>query len=177
MDEQVTTQPPTTADESPSAKSQSGCIPQVPPWVAVAGMILALLIAAVIIRQIARPLSDLVFGNDVDVPIPEGATLEREEEDVGSVSRTMLYSTDQDACQVAQFYVNQDGVQCFFAPFACREDGTINLDDASSGFRTVGTCGKTELDSVDGFSWDVIISGGYDAEQGPATRFLVSIYE
>ena len=161
------------ADPSES-KKRFGWLPQLPPWVAVALMILVLLIAGVIIRRIAGPLSDLVFGNDTEVPIPDGATLIREEEG-GSASRTMRYSTQQDACAVYRFYLSQDDVECTPTPNACTSEGTINLNENTSSFRTVGSCRKTVSNTVGGFSWEVIVSGGYSV--GPATQFFISVFE
>ena len=160
--------------ESPSKKLLGGCIPQLPPWVVVALMILALMITAVVIRRIAGPLSDLVFGTETEVPIPDGATLVSEEEG-GSAARTMRYSTQQDACVVYRFYLSHQGVECTSTPNACTSEGMINLNENTSSFRTVGSCRKTESNTVSGFSWEVIISGGY--AQGPATQFFISVFE
>lgn len=163
------------AASQPSGKKLLGCVPDLPPWVLIALMILALLITGVVIRQIAGPLSDLVFGNDTDVPIPDGATLISEDDSAGSASRTMRYSTDQDACQVYRFYLSHDGVECTPTPNACTPEGTINLNENTSSFRTVGSCRKTESNTIGGYSWEVIISGGY--QQGPATQFFISVFE
>ena len=162
------------APQASGRKSRFEWISQLPPWVAVAMMILALLIAGIVIRRIAGPLSDLVFGTDVEVPIPDGATLIDEEEG-GSASRTMRYSTQQDACVVYRFYLSHEGVECTPTPSACTSEGTINLNENTSSFRTVGSCRKTQLNSVSGYSWEVIISGGYS--QGPATQFFISVFE
>lgn len=180
MDEQSTNLSSTdVADEQVTPKesgkrSLKGCIPDLPPWVVVALMILALMITGVVIRNIAGPLSDLVFGTNTEVPIPDGATLNGEDEG-GSASRTMRYSTNQDACAVYRFYLEQEDVECRITPFACNSDGTLNQGNDSSSFRTVGSCAKTESDRVGGSSWRVTISGGYS--NGPATRFFVEVFE
>lgn len=142
-----------------------------PLWVVAALGIVALIVTGYIITLIASPLSELVFSTSNDVPIPDGATLESEDEDAGSASRSYFYTTDASGCDVAVFYANQ-GAQCTSSAFLCNPDGTQRETDT---FTNAATCTYTEDQDVTGYSWQVFITTNYP--DGAPTRFRILVFE
>ncbi|NDJ86426.1 MAG: hypothetical protein GYB66_11100 [Chloroflexi bacterium] len=144
---------------------------RIPIWVLVVGMIFALVLAGFVVLQVVEPLADLLLDSGSDVPVPDGASLERERDDVGSASKEWLYATEQTGCDVAKFYADQ-GANCTFAPYAC---GLENEQTAYDSMFHVATCIKSEKNSVGGYSWRVDISSGF--QTGKPTRFSIALYD
>ncbi len=162
----------TDATGTPDVGKQTAARPRVavPAWVTIAGLVLVLVVAALIIVEIGSPLAELVLGNDPDVPVPDGAKLEGEWENQGSAQHEWLYNTDQIGCEVALFYAGQEA-NCVFAPFACGSEGQR---PGLEGAGHIATCRKTEKGAVTGYSWEVNISSGYP--EGPLTRFRIWLF-
>jgi hypothetical protein len=170
MSDPIENLPPTpdlSQDENPEQDSRRLVIPL---WVAIATLILALLIAGIIINQIATPLGDLIFGQDPDIPIPKGAKL-IEEREGGSAAKEWLYHIDKNGCEVAQFYQDQEGVECNFTGFSCTE-----IPDSGSQAYQIGACTFTETNSISGYSWHVDITQNQE-DSRIWTSFRVYLYD
>lgn len=144
---------------------------QIPLWVALAGMIVALIIAIIIMANILRPLVNLVFPNAAEIPLPPDAELIETNENPRTSDGEWLYGSPTDGCVLLGFFVEAGGT-CTLAPFAC-----VRTDDSPDerGYRSVGSCTGTKSDILNSYSWEVLIGTGYSGEY--TTRFRVYLYE
>lgn len=145
----------------------------VPPWVAIAFGIVALLATGVIISNIAPPLSDLLLSSDEDIPIPDGVRLISEGDEPDYASKDWYYASDLTGCEVAQFYLAQ-GANCRVQPFVC-DQNFVQTELSDTNFFNVATCSRAENDTISGSGWQVIISSGY--QDGEQTRFRVYLFD
>ncbi len=158
---------------STGAEGRGGCLPYIPPWVAIAFGAVALLAAGIIISRIGGPLADLILSEAPEIPVPNDVRLLSEQEDTSYARHEWLYTTDQSGCEVARFYLDQ-GATCRFQPFVCNEAFEQN-DLSEVNFFNVATCTRSETDNVTGSSWQVLISSGH-REDG-RTRFRIYLFE
>lgn len=165
---------PSTHDEAAETPPESAPVARsrlaLPLPVAIAGLILALLLSGLILVEIAPPLAELVFGNDPDIPIPEGATVLSTEITSGRSEKEWLYGTDMTGCEVIRFYADQ-GATCQVTPFACAPDQRTDMQ----GIMQIGICGMTEKGSVTDHAWDIYVSSNFP--DGAFTRFRVSLFK
>lgn len=141
---------------SQPAPRAGGCA--LPWWVMLAGMAVALVLAAIILGRVVEPLSGLLFP--AEAPRPGGATL------VETYDESRVYRTDQPAVDVAAFYQSKGGA-CQYAP-ASLQQGT--------GPYVVAECqGETERYGSSVY-WTVSIWEGYGDTEGP-TVFRLYEYE
>lgn len=143
----------------------------VPVWVAFATLLLGLLAAAVVIREISTPLRDLLFGADPEVPVPDNSTLIEEAENRGSARREWLYGSTLSSCEVARFYERQEDTDCVFSPTVCTDRTVEDLPGEQ-----IGSCTRTVTNSISGYSWSVDISNG-TGESKFQTYFRVYLFE
>ncbi len=141
----------------------------IPLWLSIVGGVAAIIIGLLVVRQIARPLAELVFGFEPEIPIPAGAVLEDIREDQGSVRQEWLYRTDEHGCDLATYFIEQ-GASCTIAPFVCTDD-----DRPSTDLNHIAVCRKSEKGVVLGYSWEVWISSGYNDRS--QTRFRILLYK
>ncbi|MFP4321523.1 MAG: hypothetical protein ACLFTK_03640 [Anaerolineales bacterium] len=132
---------------------------QIPLWLALVAMLVAIIIAALIALQLFGPLVSLVLPITAEVPVPPGST-EREYIDTSRTSDgEWLYGSDLDACQVARFYIDETDSTCNFTPYACITNDAgefVESNPANTG--TVAICRGQEEGIVDSFAWEVYIS-------------------
>lgn len=145
----------------------------IPVWVALAGMVLAIIVAIIIMVNVLEPLVNLIFPQDPEPPVPANAELISEDADSSTSSGEWLYGTDTDACQIAEFYI-EEGSNCRFEPLACEENEDGELVRAPQ-VNKVATCVGTEASIVSSYSWEVIISG--DDIREYETVFRLFLYE
>jgi len=143
-------------------------------WGAIGIFILAIILAGVIVVQIAEPLADLILGEDPEVPLPDGAVLIDEwdrDEQRQSAKHEWLYGTSMNGCDVARFYIDE-GFDCAL-PASC--SSILYDEESAEEFRRIGTCIKTEKDSISGYSISVDITDGYAGDL--RARFRVYLYD
>lgn len=177
MNEQpeLSTSPEENATEDTVPESSGSSRFYVPGWVAIAFGIVALLLAGIIISNISGPLSDLILGSNVDVPIPDGAELLEENRDSDFASEELLYGIDvMNACEVLEFYFVEHDASCRPSPFVCTGDFEPDLVPDDRVY-SVGECTHTDDNRVTGSSYRVEISSGYG--ESPATRFRIYVYD
>jgi hypothetical protein len=146
----------------------------IPLWVALAGMALALIVGALILSLVIRPIASLVFPSQVEVPLPAGTSLIQEFPPTTSDGE-WLYGTSIHGCEVMRFYA-ENGSQCNLAPFICSQDEAGNYQDPDLGGKyQVGTCTGSKESFLNSYSWEVLINanGGGDYP----TRFRVYLYQ
>lgn len=146
---------------------------RVPFGVALAAMVLALLCGAITIWQIGEPLAVLVLGQEPDIPIPDGATLEQEWEGQGSAQKEWLYSTETWGCDVAQFYIDQ-GAECVFSPYSCELEQQDPPEGVAFEIHEIAECSKSVDGVISGYTWRVHITS---YSSGLHTRFRILLYE
>lgn len=143
----------------------------VPLWVAVAGLVLAIGLAVLVVTWIAAPLAELVLDTAPDIPLPDGAKLESETTDTGRAQHEWLYSlSNSDGCAVAEFFREQ-GASCAYTPLACDLEPEIGI------LRQIATCTKTEKQLIDGYTWEVLISTEYHEDETSTAYFRVYLYD
>lgn len=174
MSEEQVPQSELSASEMPEPQENSERSPRfyIPPWVAIAFGVVALLLAGIIISRIASPLADLILSDGAAVPIPDGARLLSEEEDTDYARHEWFYATNRTGCEVARFYLDE-GATCRFSPFVCNDNFEQN-EISEMNFFNVATCTRSEANNVTGSGWQVLISSGHPGEQ---TRFRVYLFE
>lgn len=154
--------------ENPIEDSKSS----IPLWFGLGLLLATLILAGFIISQISGPLADLLFNENPEVPIPEGATLVSETEG-GSATREWLYHINQPGCSVVEFYSKQENVKCSFGVLACVDNNPIS---DPTDVRQIGSCLFTETDNISGYSWRVDITE--NNENGRIwTSFRVYLYD
>jgi hypothetical protein len=142
-----------------------------PAWVVIAGMVVALLIAGIIMANVLGPLGNLIFPDEAKAPLPEGATLLEENPDPRLSDEERLYGVNLEGCAVAQFYIDQ-GSQCVFAPLAC--DPVTTDANGNPLSKSIATCRGTHTAVAASYSWMVDISSGYSDYR---TRFRVYVFK
>lgn len=159
--------------QSSSDESRGGTIPL---WVALAGLVVALVIAVIIMGNVLNPLEELIFPIDAQAPIPAEAVLIREIEDTRTSDGEWLYGIAWDGCQLAQYFLEQNGT-CSFTPFACQgdpESDAFRLNNPGDSPSSVATCIGGEEGVINSYSWEALISSGYSDYQ---TKFRVYLYK
>ncbi|MCB9437223.1 MAG: hypothetical protein H6673_09565 [Anaerolineales bacterium] len=155
--------------EQPAPKKSKR--PIVPVWVAVAGLVLTIVLAVLIVFQIAAPLAELVLGRSADIPLPDGAKLESEKSEAGRAQHEWLYSlANSDGCAVAEFF-HEQGASCVYTPLACELAPEVGV------LRQIATCAKTEKQLIDGYTWEVLISTEYHEDETSTVYFRVYLYD
>jgi hypothetical protein len=130
-----------------------------PPVLLVIGA-LAVALALFAGVQIIGVLYGMVFPPEP--PLPDGA-VQIEHEDQAHGVDSWRYRIEQDACQVARHYAEQDDASCNIAPQLC-ETGTYSPPNTLP--QNVAQCrGEIEF-SIFIMTWEANISGGY-GERGP----------
>jgi len=150
---------------------------RLPGWVLIAGMIVALLIAGIIMATVLRPIYNLVFPGKASAPIPPGAVELEYKEPSRFSDGEWLYGSDMPGCEVVQFYIKQ-GSTCKIAPLACGETNQAlagGIGETANSLQTIATCEGTRAAVVASHSWLVDISGGYNDEY--PTRFRVYLFK
>ncbi len=160
-------------DSSPQEAPTQGGL-QIPLWLALAALLMALLVAGFIALTLFEPLVSLVLPSSPEVPIPPGSV----EQDYFPDSRTSdgewLYSNPQDACQVAEYYITDADSTCNFTPYACVRDEAGELMVADAFARTsIARCSGTHEGIVDSYAWEVFITNG---GRQTDTQFRVYLY-
>jgi len=158
--------------ESKQPEERSGL--QIPLWVALAGMVLALIIAVIIMANVLRPLINLVFPSKPKLALPADVIELKKVEKPRTSDGEWLYGVNMDGCQLAKFYMDQ-GATCNFAPFICDGEGTdfTNQFAAVKEVQSIGTCELSKSGVADSFSWQMLISTGYDDY---LTKYRVYLY-
>jgi len=147
----------------------------IPLWVALAGMVLAFILALIIMAAVLEPLTNLVFPTKPVPPLPPDAVLLEAIAAPSTSNGEWLYGSQLEGCAVAQFYIEQRGT-CQFNPFSCErgEDGNLRPHSLSEGLSAIGTCTATFSNVANSYSWEVIIARG-SAEH--TSRFRVYLYK
>ncbi|NJL92780.1 MAG: hypothetical protein HC915_03180 [Anaerolineae bacterium] len=142
-------QPPATSPAAEHTRTGN----RIPLWVALAGMIVALILGGVIIASILQPLVNLVFPGEAEPPLPEGVLELQHVEDSRLADEEWLYATTLAPCDLARFYV-EAGSTCSLSPGACLEE-----EPSVSGVgETIGTCQGTHEEVLASYSWRVEIT-------------------
>lgn len=149
-----------------------------PGWVVLAGMVVGLLIAGIIMANVLRPLYNLVFPGEAKAPIPAGAVELDYIDDSSFSDGEWLYGTTLSGCELVRFMQENDST-CTVTPLACRETNQAITDTAgqaaSIGLQRIASCEGTHEAVVASYSWLVDISSGYDDEY--PTRFRVYLFK
>lgn len=127
--------------------------------------LVAIVLAALVLVRIARPLYSLVFP--LEAPLP-GAVQEAEHVKPGHGAEYWIYRTDLPGPDVAAFYESEGSTCQYMGPL----DNSL---DASGGVRSVAHCTGTNKQGGQTVSWEVYIADGHPQDQGP-TRFRLYKY-
>lgn len=165
-------QAPSENENAPQKVGFLSRLNRVPIGVAIAGLILALLLSGLILTEIVSPLSELVFGRETKVPVPEDARLLETVEHSATANKEWLYGVSISGCDLVKYYAAQ-GASCVVSPLACGATGVQRSD--AEGVMNIATCSKREDGSVTGYGWDVYISSNFP--EGDFTRFRVSLFK
>lgn len=160
--------------DATSAESKTQRL-HIPLWVALAGMVVALIIFVLVMTNILEPLVGLVFPQEANVPTPNGAVL-LEENDGGRTSTAeKYYGVDADGCEIAQFF-QDEGATCRYTPLVCGtdEDGTLS-QNIPERVDHIATCTRRVEGTVDGYTWEIFISAGFGGTYN--TQYRVFLYE
>jgi hypothetical protein len=137
-----------------SSEEAGGLI--IPLWVALAGMVVALVLAVIIMANVLRPLTNLVFPADPEPPLPDGAVELQHSEESSTSDGEWFYGIDMDACQLVEYYIEND-TKCRVTPFACKE-GVNGAQLDTTGTASVAVCRGTHEEVVGSYSWEVYVN-------------------
>lgn len=138
----------------------------VPLWLALAAMAVVLVLAALILVRIARPLYALLFP--VSVPVPGGVQeVEHRKPDQGA--EYWIYRSTKPGLEIAVFY-EQEGGECQYTP----RDETLDPLAPGVSYSVAYCVGETKSGGL-GLGWEVYIHEGYSAGEGP-TIFRIYKY-
>ncbi len=161
-------------ETKPPEQENSGGL-HIPMWVALAGLLLSLILAAVIMRNIISPIADLIFPASVDIPLPDGAKEIEHLKESKTAEEEWLYQVEGDACEISWFYQGE-ARSCQYSPGMCQmdeeQDKPILINPAPDAL--VAKCTGGESTEVTGYSWEVMVSTGSTGEE---TYFRVFLYE
>lgn len=146
---------PASEHESPAASPRRRAVPL---WLALAGMVIGLLLATVILARVAGPLYGLLFP--VEVPVPDGVEqIDHQDPDQGA--EYWIYRTTRPGREIAAFYEDEGG-ECWYT---ARDEA---LDPVAPGMSySVAHCLGTKISGGLGVGWEVYIHEGYSPQQGP----------
>lgn len=145
----------------------------IPLWVALAGMVVALILAGIIMSNVLKPLISLIFPATPDLPLPAGVIELEEVGDPLTSDGEWLYGVEMDGCQVVQFYLDA-GARCRLTPFVCEQvDGKLASNYDNYEFAALGTCDLVHEGEVDSYTWQLVISSGYEDYE---TKYRVYLY-
>jgi hypothetical protein len=138
---------------------------RIPLWLALAGMVLALVVAVVIMLRVAEPLYRLLFP--LEVPVPDGVEeIEHVKPDKGA--EYWIYRTQAPGREIATFYEEHDS-RCVYSAIP------QELEQQPRSY-AVATCNGSKEGGGLGISWEVFIHEGYSEREGP-TIFRVFKYD
>ena len=145
----------------------------IPPWVALAGMILAFIIAIIIMVNILQPLVNLIFPSDPEPPIPPDAVILEEIENPATSSGEWLYGVQTPACEIARFYAEAGSI-CRYTPLACAEAAREAEEGVTSpqGVKSIAVCTGTKSGVVNSYSWEALISSSQGEYETSIRLFL-----
>lgn len=114
--------------------------------------------------QLFRVVYGLVFPEEP--PLPDAVTEVRHSNIAYGVDE-WLYTTQQDACAVTQYYIESGGT-CVLVPGMCSPNG---FDPQYRSQQHVSDCSGVVEFSIFEMRWEATISGGYSS--GDPTRFIL----
>ncbi len=145
----------------------------IPLWVALAGMVVALILAIVIMANVLRPLVNLIFPTTPEPPLPDNITLLETNENPRTSTGEWLYATEMDGCDLMNFYLKEGGT-CNLSPFTCLGERDANGRFPRDKGESIGVCRGESKDIMNSYSWEVLIGSGYADHY---TKFRVYLYQ